>query len=105
MTLLDSQCRGTKAGDKIKKLSDGGGLHLAILPSGSKLWRIAYRVDGAQKTHHLGAYPAVTLGEARELRNAFKTSLRGGDVSTATAPARNTFRSVAEEWYEREAGS
>lgn len=45
------------------KISDGGGLFLLIQPTGSKLWRLAYRFAGKQKTLALGAYPATWLFE------------------------------------------
>jgi hypothetical protein len=41
------------------KLSDGEGLQLWITPNGSKLRRLAYRLDGKQRKLSIGAYPAV----------------------------------------------
>ena len=46
MPLTDLAVRNTKAAAQPIKLSDGGGLHLLIQPSGSKLWRLAYRFRG-----------------------------------------------------------
>ena len=37
-----------KAKDKPYLLSDGGGLHLQIHTSGSKLWRFRYRFGGKE---------------------------------------------------------
>ena len=31
------------------KLSDSGGLYLAVMPQGGKLWRWKYRFDGKEK--------------------------------------------------------
>ena len=61
MALSDTNIRNIKPGAKVQKLSDGGGLHLHISPSGGKLWRMAYRFNGKQKTLSFGAYPAVSL--------------------------------------------
>ncbi|TIP23530.1 MAG: DUF4102 domain-containing protein [Mesorhizobium sp.] len=78
MPLTDSQARAAKPSDRPTKLSDGGGLYLLIQPTGSKLWRQAFRFDGKQLTLAHGAYPDVTLGEARRLRDAAKAALKRG---------------------------
>jgi hypothetical protein len=65
MPLKDVAVRNAKPSAKPRKLSDGGGLHILIQPTGSKLWRLAYRFAGKQKALALGVYPAVSLEEAR----------------------------------------
>ena len=50
MALTDTAIKKAKATDKLQKLSDGAGLQLHIAVTGSKLWRLAYRFDGKQKT-------------------------------------------------------
>jgi integrase len=102
--LTDIRVRSAKPSKGPVKLSDGGGLHLLIQPHGSKLWRLAYRFAGKQKTLALGVYPTVTLHEARERRDAAKRLLvKRVDPSTqrrldkrATGTG-NTFKAVAEE--------
>jgi hypothetical protein len=69
MPLKDISIRNAKASSRPRKLSDGGGLHVLIQPTGSKLWRLAYRFAGKQKTLALGAYPIVSLEEARRHRD------------------------------------
>ena len=69
MALIDSVLRKAKPSPKPRKLSDGGGLHLLVQPSGSKLWRLAYRFGGKQKTLALGVYPAISLADARSRRD------------------------------------
>lgn len=49
MPLTDLDIRKAKPGDRLAKLSDGGGLQLWITPDGAKRWRLAYRFSGAQK--------------------------------------------------------
>jgi integrase len=102
--LSDARVRNAKSGARPIKLSDAGGLHLLIQPHGSKLWRIAYRFDGKQRTLALGIYPIVTLQEAREQRDGAKRLLAKGIDPSAqrrldkqTAATGNTFKSVAEE--------
>jgi integrase len=103
MPLKDAAVRNAKPGARPKKLSDGGGLHVLIQPTGSKLWRLAYRFAGKQKTLALGAYPAVSLEEARSLRDAAKKLLaRFIDPSAQRKADRHagkdsSFRAVAEE--------
>jgi Arm DNA-binding domain len=64
MALTDTAIRTTKPRAKPFKLTDGGGLHLLVNPSAVKLWRLAYRFGGKQKTLALGAYPIITLDAA-----------------------------------------
>jgi hypothetical protein len=47
MPLNDLESRTAKPGDRLRKLSDGGGLQLWITPDGAKRWRLAYRFAGA----------------------------------------------------------
>ena len=103
MPLKDAVVRNAKPGAQLKKLSDGGGLHVLIQPTGGKLWRLAYRFGGKQKTLALGAYPVVSLEEARGLRDAAKKLLaRSIDPSVQRKADRHaakdsSFRAVAEE--------
>ena len=73
--LNDTRVRNAKRADRPIKLSDSGGLHLLIQPNGSKLWRLAYRFGGKQKTLAIGVYPTVTLKHAREKRDEAKRLL------------------------------
>lgn len=77
-SLTDARCRAAKSDGKAAKLFDGGGLHLYLSPTGSKTWRLAYRVDGKPQTLTLGPYPAVGLAEARQKRDQAKAKLREG---------------------------
>ena len=103
MPLKDVSVRNAKRGPKPRKLSDGGGLYALIQPTGSKLWRLAYRFAGKQKTLALGVYPAVSLEEARQHRdNAKKLLARSIDPSVQRkadkhAGKEGTFRAVADE--------
>jgi hypothetical protein len=78
MPLSDIACRTSKPREKPYKLSDGGGLYLLVEKNGSKLWRHAFRFDAKQKLVALGAYPAVSLAEARTARDANKALLAKG---------------------------
>src|ERR1039458_7137877 len=90
MALTDTEIRRSKPGDKPYKLSDGGGLHLMITPSGGKLWRWKYRFEGAEKLMALGRYPEITLAEARERRDAARKQLAKGIDPMAERKAEKT---------------
>jgi len=110
MPLTDMQVRNLKASSKPLKVSDGGGLYVMVTPQGSKLWRMAYRFAGKQKTLAIGTYPTVTLERAREARSAARRLLSDGTDPSATKKAdkrqqrlvaENTFRAVADEYVEK----
>ena len=75
MKLIDTFLRGLKATGKVQKYSDGGGLYIHVTPQGSKLWRMAYQFNDKQKTLSFGAYPAVSLKDARQKREEAKEML------------------------------
>jgi integrase len=95
MALTELVIKNFKPTDKVKKLSDGGGLQLLINPArknprsteakplpdlgGGKEWKLAYRFDGKQKTLHLGVYPKVTLAQARVKRDEAKALLENSE--------------------------
>jgi len=54
-----------KAKDKRYDLTDGGGLVLEVMPSGSKTWRFKYDLNGKREKVTVGAYPAFTIKQAR----------------------------------------
>ncbi|TGW04614.1 DUF4102 domain-containing protein, partial [Mesorhizobium sp. M2D.F.Ca.ET.145.01.1.1] len=78
MALSDVKCRNARPTSKLMKLSDGGGLQLWVQPTGSRLWRLAYRFGGKQKLLALGSYPLISLAEAREARDTAKRLLLRG---------------------------
>ncbi|HXB81687.1 MAG TPA: Arm DNA-binding domain-containing protein [Bradyrhizobium sp.] len=112
--LTDVAIRKARPGERLAKLSDGGGLQLWVTPTGGKLWYLAYRFGGRQKKLAIGAYgtaPAgVTLEAARARRNEAKALLRQGidpaahrrRVKAAQAESlANTFGTVADELLAR----
>lgn len=102
MALVDTTLRGLKPQAKPKKYSDGGGLFLLVNPNGSKLWRLAYRFDGKQKTLAFGLYPKVSLADARALRDRAKKALADGiDPAKHTnidKTDHDTFEAIGREW-------
>jgi len=78
MKLSDAAVRNAKPNGKVQKLFDGGGLYLHVTATGSKLWRMAYRFEGKQKLLSFGAYPAVSLKDARHRRDDARELLAKG---------------------------
>ncbi len=112
MVLTDTAIRNAKPADKPYKVTDSQGLYLLVNPRGSKLWRIKYRIDGVERKLSLGAYPEITLAEARAARDAARRQLAHAiDPNVAKRQARieasirasNSFASVAEELIEKKA--
>jgi len=113
MKLTDKTCKNAKPQEKPYKLFDGGGLYLEVLPHGSKLWRLKYRYLGIEKRFSLGAYPLITLAEAREKREEAKKLLtqdidpsmaRQDNREAIVRNAANTFEVIAREWHENQKG-
>jgi integrase len=110
MALTDAKLRALKRKADPYKVSDSEGLHILVSSGGSKLWRLAYRYTGKQKTLALGKYPTVSLFEARRAREAAKRLLQLGIDPSADRKAQrrqiraagsNTFEIVANEWFEQ----
>jgi integrase len=78
--LSDHKCRSAKPAEKAFKLFDGHGLYLLVRPTGAKLWQIAYRQEKKAQTKSLGAYPLISLADARAQREAFRLQLKSGPI-------------------------
>jgi integrase len=63
--LTTLQIKSAKPADRAFKLADAGGLFLLVQPNGSKLWRYKFRLDGVEGLQALGAFPEVSLADAR----------------------------------------
>jgi len=59
------QIKSAKPAERAYKLADTGGLFVLVQPNGSKLWRYKFRLDGVEGLQALGAFPEVTLADAR----------------------------------------
>ena len=111
MPLNNKICEAAKPSEKPRKLADGGGLYLEVMPNGARYWRLKYRFMGKEKRLALGVYPETTLAEAREKREqARKLLANGADPAfvkkeqklQARLSAGNTFEDVAREWHEHQ---
>jgi integrase len=108
MPLTDTAVKRAKPGPRPMKLSDGKGMYLLVNPTGSKLWRWKYRVLGKERVMSFGAYPDVSLAQARDsLDKARKLHASGADPvaqrkadrKASLTAAENSFESVARKWW------
>lgn len=108
--LTNTQVKQAKPKDKIYKLSDGDGLQLRIMPNGSKQWLLDYFKPFTKKrtSLSLGAYPEVSILEARKKRVASR-ELLAKDIDPKEYKddqhreqlllASHTLKSVATDWF------
>lgn len=101
-----------KATDKEERYTDAKtpGLTLAVKPSkrkkeGSKLWRFRYMVNGKAQMISLGAFPVVSLKEARDKAHEARKKLDQGldpseerQIEKQSASERS-FRAISEMWF------
>ena len=66
------------ARSKPYKFSIGRGLFWLVNPTGSKCWRMKYRIEGKEKSLTFGAWPDVTIKEAIVLRDKARVKIKEG---------------------------
>ncbi|ASN85267.1 DUF4102 domain-containing protein [Pectobacterium versatile] len=109
--LTNTEVKAAKAIDKELSLHDGGGLLLFVKPSGTKTWRFRYYHPQTKKrtTLTFGSYPAISLADARQMREATKALLEKSidpqfhqqqQREQEQAINLNTFAKVSADWYE-----
>lgn len=110
MPLTDVKIRQSRATDKALKLTDSNGLYLEVRPNGSKLWRYRYRIAGKENLFAIGEYPAISLQEARRVRDDARELVKQGihpsharqsTLANQLTQNTNTFESIAREWLDR----
>ncbi|MDO9760949.1 tyrosine-type recombinase/integrase [Glaesserella parasuis] len=72
-----TECNNAKPKEKEYSLSDGLGLFLLVRATGAKIWRFQYYKPFTKKRTliSLGAFPSVSLKEAREIRDLYRSLL------------------------------
>jgi integrase len=107
MGLTAVAIKAAKGREKQYKLTDSDGLHLLVMPSGQRYWRMNYRHLGRYKTLAFGVWPEVDLADARAKRDEARRVLAKGidpaeklklDKIAVSVAAANTFQAVADEW-------
>ncbi|ECF3886590.1 TPA_asm: tyrosine-type recombinase/integrase [Salmonella enterica subsp. enterica serovar Ank] len=109
--LTNTEVLRTKALEKDLTLHDGDGLFLIVKTSGKKLWRFRYqRPTTKQRTMMgLGAFPALSLADARGLRADYLALLANGidpQIQAEVAEEQqqieldSIFSTVAANWFQ-----
>ncbi|MHB1941557.1 MAG: tyrosine-type recombinase/integrase [Acidiferrobacteraceae bacterium] len=108
--------------DKPRKLADGGGLFLLVLPKGRegrgrRLWRYKYRICGKEGLYAVGAMPEIGLADARQIHRAARWLVERGEHPAhyvqqeqarhdeeAFRAKTNTFIAICDAWLARDEG-
>jgi integrase len=109
--LTHTEVQKAKAVDKDITLHDGDGLFLLVKTTGKKLWRFRYLRPGTgnRTIISLGAYPALSLADAREVRaeklamlvRGVDPQARAGEEAEKLQIAQESiFVNVARKWFE-----
>ncbi len=105
--LSDSKIKTLKPTEKMYRILDAERLYIEVRPSGKKIWRFKYTLNGKEGTISFGEYPSVSLADARKRKEDAKALLAKGinpvedrnqkeeEKRTAT---NNSFKAVTEEF-------
>jgi len=111
MALTDVEVKKAPYLEKDYKISDVGGcsgLHVFVRAKGGKYWRLKYRIAGKEKLLQIGAYPAISLKDARLKAFEAKRLINEGTDPMAQRKAEkrealgfseNTFEVIANAWF------
>ncbi|MFD1558687.1 tyrosine-type recombinase/integrase [Paraburkholderia silviterrae] len=84
--LTDTRIKSLKPKPSRYSVSDGGGLILEVMASGSKIWRYRYSLHGKQQPMvTIGEYPSTSLLAARERARRYAEIVAGGISPVADA--------------------
>jgi len=109
--LTDREIKSFKPQSKDYKKFDGGGLFLLVTKAGGKHWKMKYKnLHDKEDTYPIGAYPTISLNDARLKREEIKTLLAQGidpkqkdkkakqQAQEQQAKKENTFKKISKEW-------
>jgi hypothetical protein len=100
--------RAAKPKDKDDKLAHEKGLYLLVTKSGSKLFKLKYRIHGKEKKLSIGAYPEISLKQAQEQADLARHQVANNKAPSALKVAANkldklssdnSFKAIALEWF------
>lgn len=109
--LTATEVKNAKPKEKEYRLSDGQGLQLRVLPSGSKQWQLNYYrpTNGKRANFNLGRHPEINLAQARKNALLAKELIAQGIDPQEDQKRKqqeykevheHTFVNIAKEWFE-----
>ena len=106
--LSDTEIKAIKSRTTRYSVSDGGGLLMEIMTSGTKVWRYRYSLNKKQQPLvTIGEYPAVSLKEARKLAVKYTEIVAKGISPIAdaqkdrgVAKSLNSVKEFSNYWYQ-----
>lgn len=105
--LTDLKARQAKATGKSYAIADFDGLYLNVSATGFKAWHFRFSWGGKRELMSFGGYPAISLKEARELRDEARALLAKGVNPHSDRKRRrhkimlagdHTFQAVYDKW-------
>lgn len=111
MALNDTAIKALKPRKQRYDVTDRDGLLLEVHPSGKKVWRYRYRLNGKREKLTIGPYPAIGLKEARTRRLAAEELVhkkqspvlakkREKEAAKRTGGVIKTVEDLGESWIE-----
>lgn len=111
MPLTETAIKALKGEHKTRRIYDERCLYLEFTPTGSKLWRFKYRVDGIEKRLAIGTYPAISLRSARDARERARADLarkvdpgavKRAQKAVSKLRSATSFEVIAREYFQRQ---
>ncbi|MFA2984229.1 integrase arm-type DNA-binding domain-containing protein [Acinetobacter pittii] len=108
--LTDAKIKTLKPQEKVYRLLDADRLYIEVRPTGVKVWRLKYVLNGKESSMSLGEYPSVTLADARQLKDEVRAKLAKGidpvdsrkkERQAMQGKVANTFDNIAKEYFEQ----
>ncbi|MCJ9204686.1 integrase arm-type DNA-binding domain-containing protein [Acinetobacter baumannii] len=105
--LSDSKIKTLKPTEKMYRILDAERLYIEVRPSGKKIWRFKYTLNGKEGTISFGEYPSVSLADARKRKEDAKALLAKGinpvedrnqKEEEKRSATNNSFKAVTEEF-------
>lgn len=112
LPLTNTEIKNAKPKEKDYKLYDGGGLFLLVATTGGKRWRLKFRFNNKENIIALGTYPSLSLKDAREIRDNYKSMIAKGinpveekkskleKIKFEEKKKENTFYKISQEWHQ-----
>lgn len=105
--LSDSKIKTLKPTEKMYRILDAERLYIEVRPSGKKIWRFKYTLNGKEGTISFGEYPSVSLADARKRKEDAKALLAKGinpvedrnqKEEEKRSATNNSFKAITEEF-------